>query len=416
MQKKIQAIKEYLSKDYRLMYRPSGGILNHKFLTPGACYSDCLWDWDSYFADVALRQILLENGEDTKEASEYEKGGILNFLEHTNDDGFMPIMITRDMTDEGMIPVKYPNENMHKPVIAQHAAFLVKQENGNAHWLAPYFDKLRKFINCYLTRHTHTPTGLVFWQTDNMIGVDNDPCTFYRPDGSSASIFLNCLMVKELSAMAYLATCLGREEDVAYYIKEHERLATAVREHCYDERDGFFYSVDINLRPVDSSEWLHSGAPRNWDCLIQRIDSWSGFAALWAGVATREQAERIATRFDEEQTFNCAGGIRTLSKLEKMYQVVASGNPSCWLGPVWIISNYLTFRGLLCYGFTERARELCEKTINLLGEDVIKNGCMHEYYNPDTCEPVINAGFLNWNMLVLNMAAWYEGRDFIEEF
>ena len=41
---------------------------------------------------------------------------------------------------------------------------------------------------------------------------------------------------------------------------------------------------------------------------------------------------------------------------------------------------------------------------------------MHEYYSPDDGEPLLNLGFQNWNMLVLNMIDWYEGRDYITEF
>ena len=41
---------------------------------------------------------------------------------------------------------------------------------------------------------------------------------------------------------------------------------------------------------------------------------------------------------------------------------------------------------------------------------------MHEYYSPDDGEPVINPGFQNWNMLVLNMIYWYENKEYVEEF
>ena len=54
-----------------------------------------------------------------------------------------------------------------------------------------------------------------------------------------------------------------------------------------------FYSVDLNLLPVKPDEYLHSGAPRHWDCLIQRIGSWSGLMALWAEIAAPEQAKRV---------------------------------------------------------------------------------------------------------------------------
>jgi putative isomerase len=32
-----------------------------------------------------------------------------------------------------------------------------------------------------------------------------------------------------------------------------------------------------------------------------------------------------------------------------------------------------------------------------------KTGTLHEYYNPETCGPIMNSGFINWNILALNM-------------
>lgn len=419
MQEYIKAIRLYMSGNYKEMYREKGGIFPYGFLTPGSpSYGDVLWDWDSYFSDVALRQILKDAGADSNEAIAYERGCVLNYLFFAGSDGFIPIMIARDSKVSELRPKDIYRENMHKPILAQHAAFLVKYDNGSAAWLKNDFQKLQYHINNYINHHKHKATGLFYWQTDKMIGVDNDPCTFYRPDGSSGSIYLNCLMAKELEAMAYLSERLGMNASAIIYREERENLIQAIRKHCYDERDGFFYNVDLNLREVDFSdgEFYHRGMPRHWDCLIQRIDVWSGFMALWAGVATDEQAKRVVERYRDKKSFNCEGGIRTLSAQEKMYRIVASNNPSCWLGPVWGISNYLTFRGLLKYGFMEEAREICERTIKLLGRDIIRNGEMHEYYSPDDGEPVINPGFQNWNMLVLNMIDWYEGREYIEEF
>ena len=54
-------------------------------------------------------------------------------------------------------------------------------------------------------------------------------------------------------------------------------------------------------------------------------------------------------------------GIRSLSRLEKMYDLRASNNPSNWLGPVWGMTNYLVFRGLVKYGFDDDARELARE-------------------------------------------------------
>jgi len=94
----------------------------------------------------------------------------------------------------------------------------------------------------------------------------------------------------------------------------------------------------------------------------------------------------------------------------------ASGNPSSWLGPVWGVSNYIVFRSLLNYGYTQEAKEMVQKTIMLFGKDFEKTGALHEYYLPDSGQPVLNSGFQNWNYLVMNMAAWLDGKPVISEF
>ena len=416
-----QIIKEHIYKDYKGMYREAGGSLKYPFLTPGSAqYADVLWDWDSWLSNVALRQILYDRGSksDKKEAEAYEQGCILNYLSYCGIDGWMPITIGRNTDINSLKPKNVYKENMHKPCLAQHAAFLVEENSGDAEWLREKFANLQYFVGAYKNRFWHASTGLYFWQNDIMIGVDNDPCTFYRPDRSSASIYLNCLMYKEIQAMVYLSKQLDLNEIADQYKKDAEDLKKAIQENCWDERDGFFYSVDLNLKPINTEEWAyHGGAPRTWDCLIQRIGVWSGFMAMWAGIATPKQAERmVKEHFKNTRTFNASYGIRTLSKMEKMYNVKASGNPSSWLGPVWGISNYLTWKGLVKYGFKKEAEELAEKTIVLFGKDFERSGTLHEYYQPENGEPILNPGFQNWNYLVLNMLAWMEGDPVIEEF
>ncbi|MDE5896815.1 MAG: glycoside hydrolase family 37, partial [Clostridia bacterium] len=149
---------------------------------------------------------------------------------------------------------------------------------------------------------------------------------------------------------------------------------------------------------------LHAGSPRHWNCLLQRIGVWSGFLAMWAGIATKAQARRmVKEHYLNPKTFYAPYGVRTLSKMEKMYRVETSCNPSCWLGPVWGISNYMVFEGLRAYGYAREARELAEKTAALFGKDIVKCGEMHEYYDPETGEGISNQGFQSWNFLVLKM-------------
>lgn len=415
----ILLIRKHLFENYKNMFREPGKAFKYSFITPGSrTYNDVLWDWDSWLTNVALRQIFLEkdNKEEIKKAVLYEKGCVLNFLSWAGDVGWIPICIGR--TSIKKEPKDIFKRNMHKPVLAQHAAFLVKEYNGDAEWLRENenFLFLQKFVNNYINHHRHN-CGIYFWQSDNAIGVDNDPCTYCRPPKSSGSVYLNCFMLKELESLIYLCECLNFNEIADNYREDSKKLKHAIQEYCWDERDGFYYSVDLNLLPIDHDVKLHQGRPRDWECLIQRIGVWSGFLALWAGVATQEQAKRILEEhYRNKETFNAPYGVRTLSKMEKMYDLRASGNPSSWLGPVWGVSNYLTFRGLVKYGFVDDAKELTEKTILLFGKDIERFGALHEYYQPENGEPILNRGFQNWNYLVLNMIAWFEGKKVVSEF
>lgn len=410
-----ELIKDYSKQSYRLITRKPAGQLKHPFIVPGSnSYSDCLWDWDSWLTDVAVRQIMRDNNDHDPWFRECEKGCILNYVDSLSGDGWMPISITPD--DE--LPRRKSSTektNIHKPCLAQHAAFLCRIEPEDRLWVKSCMNGLEQYIVYYEQNMFHPETGLFFWLNDAAIGVDNDPCTFYRPDKSSTSIFLNCLMLREYQAMAYL--CEVSDMDGAKYVSAAKRLKDAINEHLWDERNGFYYSADINLKPIDPDEWLHSGRPRHWHSVLQKIDCWSGFMAMWAQVATPERAERmVRENLLKPELFCGTYGVRTLAKTEKMYCIVASGNPSCWLGPVWGISNYMVYRGLMNYGYTREARDLAEKTITLFGRDLEGCGELHEYYDPDTGRGVNNQGFQSWNLLVNNMIAEQLTGDAVKEF
>ena len=55
--------RDNIYKEMKGMYREAGGALVYPFLAPGSNqYLDMLWDWDSWLSDIALRQIIVENG------------------------------------------------------------------------------------------------------------------------------------------------------------------------------------------------------------------------------------------------------------------------------------------------------------------------------------------------------------------
>lgn len=395
----VALIQTYVKDNYKKCFREPHGKFQYPCVVPGSSYSDQLWDWDSWLTDIALAAAA--EGDDI---AEYEQGCVLNFLAAADSEGRIPINIIADR--ESIFDLKPGTEvNIHKPCLAQHALFVAERSGNNVEWLRNKFPALKRFIEWYEEHCFHKETGLYFWLNDFAIGVDNDPCVFYRPEKSTASIFLNCLMYGELVAAAKLCHLLN-DADEKRYAEKSENLKRAIQSECWDDRDGFYYSADILLKKVDPNEWLHSGGPRHWKSLPMRIGVWSGFLAMYYGIATSNQVERmVKEHLRNEKEFNAPYGVRSLSKAEtRIYAIKNSGNPSCWIGPVWGNANYMVCEGLLRYGYTDDARTLAEKTVKLFGKDVEKCGEFHEYYHPETGEGIRNQGFQSWNLLSYNLA------------
>ena len=381
-------------------------------VTKNSSYPSELWDWGNWANNIALRQIALFRGKQNK-LTKYETGSVLNFFDRQKDDGSMEIAIFS--SNKYDFSSAMPHRNIHKPVIAQHIAFILKY-SPDTEWVKKIYPNLKRFIAFY-EKYAKHESGLFYFFDDFAIGVDTDPATFYRPDNSSASIFLNTLMYSELGAMSRISALLGYAEDAKEYKEKQSALKHAINEYCYDEKDGMYYSCDINLRPTDKNTLLHSGAPRHYSTLIQRLGCWSSFLPLWAGIPTQEQAARaVKENLFDEKAFWAPYGIRSLSKYEKMYRLAGTGNPSSWQGGVWIISNYFVFKALLRYGYTVEGRALAVKTLDLLNNDLKRCGAFHEYYNPETGEGLFNKGFSSWNLLAFNMLQYLEGSEVIEEY
>lgn len=249
--------------------------------------------------------------------------------------------------------------------------------------------------------------GLLVWGSDVAVGVDNDPTTYCRPEFSSGSLLLNCLYYEDLSASAELAFLLDEPAVAADLRAKAESIRRAIQTECWDENDGFYYTVDVQCE--DLRDKYLSGIPKgmdtSWQTLPLKVKVFTGFLPMWCGIATEEHARTMVERhLRNAGEFDCLFGVRTLAATEKMYNTnTNTSNPSNWLGPVWILSNYLVYIALKRYGYDQDARELADKTLKLLQSDIESSGCLHECYHPETGEPNFNHGFFSWNILVSQM-------------
>ena len=91
IKKYIELVQSYAKANYRKCFRESGGKFVYPYFVPGASYAYELWDWDSWLTDIALAKIAGD-----EDILEYEKGCVLNFLDHADEEGRIPINIKAD--------------------------------------------------------------------------------------------------------------------------------------------------------------------------------------------------------------------------------------------------------------------------------------------------------------------------------
>lgn len=395
----LTALREQI---FKTMREPTGDLA-YPFLEPGTGYHYNLWDWDSYWTAYGandMTELLKDDpgfdyAEKKRALARCVKGNVTNFLRWQEADGYVPISVRPDYRTNPVV-ARENYRNAHKPFLCRHALFATGMA-GESDWLET--DKLERYLGYYRTNQYDEKSGLYFWGDDVMIGMDNNPTVFGRPDRSAADLFLNCFMVSELDAMAKLLTAAGKS--AARYEAERDALAASVRREMWDEGTGYFYSQDL-LSKTKVTPYFHHGLGVFWNTMPLKIKFWGCYLPMTCGIATEEQARRMVENY-RKGALNAPYGVRTVAKDEKMYRLEFSANPSNWLGAVWTVSNYCVFEGFLRYGFRAEAEKIRDGTLAYLANDIRTSGSMSESYHPDTGEPFPYNGFLSWNCLAASM-------------
>jgi putative isomerase len=367
-----RVVREHLATGWRSMARPPVGMLRRPFLVPGSTY-DQLWDWDAFFIACAL----------PPEGLEYGVGSIANLLDRVREDGRPPKMA------DGNGALVFSSQPL--PVHAQFAAIMARR-TGGYEWLAPLWPKLVA-IRAWYERET-TVAGRFVWLGHRGNGLDNNPSVYGRPPMSVAGIDLACWHAREYQAMAALARALG-QPGADNWQQRFETLRALIRDRYWDQIDELFYATDMRAEPGQAAR---QGV--NWE-LFLKFRNWASFFPLWARLATPQQAAALRAKLLDPAEFLAPGGIRSHSARDPIYNNAATGNPSNWQGPVWGLSTALCAYGLAAYGWRDDALEVAGRTVKLFAADIARNGCLHEFYHGDTSQPLLNPGFLSWNLLAL---------------
>ena len=323
-----------------------------------------LYDWDQYFE--AIVQIYMGWPPD------YIFNAVRIFLDH--------------QLPSGHIVRSVPGNEWHDP---EHVKpFLCQILNlgrdcyGEPEWIAEpeYYARLKRYIDYWLVEMDTTQSGLSEWMSAPHTGMDNQhERAGWWKDRFSKGVDLNCYLVRELRAFAALATSLERTEDAAETTQKADALADRIRTRMWNEEEGFFFDLDLRTGKQIP------------------VKAVSGFAPLWAKVATPEQAERLV----HEHLFNAAEfwtpqAVATISKSQPGYsrELLPKDLGCNWRACVWIPTNYMLYHGLRYYGYNQLGSILARTTHRL----VEKSG-NREWYDSETGEGCGLDPFWGWSLL-----------------
>jgi alpha,alpha-trehalase len=168
-------------------------------------------------------------------------------------------------------------------------------------------------------------------------------------------VCLNTLLWRLERDIAQVRDFLDATATVSVWQDRASERAAAITERFWDEEAGMFFDFD-----------LRQGGRRAYPFATT-------FWPLWAGLATKEQAARIAANLPQ---FEAEGGL--LTSLERT---------GCqWDRPFgWAPLNYLAVMGLNRYGYRAEAKRLARRFVSLVVSEFRRTGTLFEKYDVEAC-------------------------------
>jgi hypothetical protein len=259
--------------------------------------------------------------------------------------------------------------------------------------------------NWYLRTHDPDHDGVLVWGGNAMLeNVRDSLDVIWNLFGGSdespkrvKALDLMCMMVKETRSLAAMARELGLTAEQKTWNAKADALASVVRTRMWDEETGFFYNLARD-----------TGTFATRDGISLKRKEIIGFLPLWAGIATRKQAERLRQHTSNPASFARRYGMPTLAADDPDYH--AEITRCCqWNGAVWLPWNYMVESGLLDYGFRAEAEQLAQRAIEGVLLHLRADHRLWESYSPDLTEINSPKNYI-WDGIVARMIFELYGR------
>lgn len=270
---------------------------------------------------------------------------------------------TPDLGREAPVP-DLTIEGLAHPILAW-AELESYRQSGDADRVASVWEPLLRHHRA-VERQMRDSRGLYVGDTSAM---DNSP----RNAQLGAGIDLSCQMAMSARQLADLARVVARQADdygntsqaltvraeAGRLLTEADALAATIRAHMWDEATGFFYDLqpDGHRSPVRTA---------------------AAFWSLLGGVATQEQAERLAATLRDPRAFGTEHPLPSLAADDRRFDP----DGGYYRGAVWPLQVAMAARGLAQYGLREAARDVAMGHVRAVAAACDETGTIWENYAP----------------------------------
>lgn len=355
-------------------WRAARGDLHHDGVIPSYSNPDFngFWAWDSWKHAAALAWFAPELARDQMRA----------MFDYQAADGMVPDCVFLDKAGN--------NWRDTKPPLAVWAVLEIYRATGDKAFLGEMYDKLVRYHHWWFMARDHDHDGLAEygstdgskvaakWESGMDNGVRFDAINMLKNGNGSwsmdqESVDLNAYLYKEELDLAQVAAILGKTQDHTQWLKQAAAMKASIQTRMFDKTRGYFFDIKLG-----------SGDP-------VRVYGSEGWTALWAGVATSEQARSVIRIMLDANKFATLMPFPTLAADDPHFSPIKG----YWRGPVWLDQAYFGVEALRRYGHGQQADDMARRLV-LNAKGLTLQAPMYENYDPLTGRGYQSANF-SWS-------------------
>ena len=366
---------EYRAQYYYAWWVMRAGLISTRFyttreaMTPSKIHYVGVWQWDAYFHALAYRHLEMKLAQDQ----------LRIVLDHQRGDGMIPDAVH----DEGTVTqLTFPiAADVTKPPLDAWAAWKLYEIDHDREFLDEIYEPMVRWNEWWFKINDLNGNGLCEYRHPYSSGLDDSP--LWDEGMPVESPDLNTYLCLQQEALSKIARVLGLADDAQLWAHRADAMAARMTRHMWDEVTGLYWATKNGVR-------INVRTPFNLFPMI-------------TGRLPHAIVERLIMHLTDEREFWPRYAVPTVALNDPKF------NPlQMWRGPTWVNVNYLLIEGLQRNGYTDLARELRRRTLDMLQ----LHNDIYEYYQPVTGEvPPKAASIFGWSSAIFIDLAIQASRD-----